>query len=380
MSATLSRELSEEESEQVYRNFGDYINSLSFGYLTEDSDLKAAGADLVMLKNFFTPQEALYVMDMPKDDFFTVEWFAEKEGMQPGEAEELLRDLATRGNIYREKREDGTMWYHNAPAAHGIFEFHAGAAMSPEWLGPLFQTLGTGTLQVCYDAGVPFYRCIPLGKEVVRDGDILPEDDIFEKLKGHRRFCLSPCACLDAVRDNLGAHNCDHPKGVCLQTDEMADFYLDDMGLGEDITLEQAEAVLRQGIKNDLAIQTTYANKNEIICQCNICHCGILPALKNWPGDAADKVSNYAIEFNRESCLKDGLCKSVCPMQVIDFDEEGYPVITGSCIGCGQCVLNCGMHARILVKKPDDQLVSYPKTVWETYSVMESNRRSKGAL
>ena len=26
------------------------------------------------------------------------------------------------------------------------------------------------------------------------------------------------------MRDNLGQHNCDHPKGVCIQTDEMADF------------------------------------------------------------------------------------------------------------------------------------------------------------
>ena len=380
MSATLTRELSEQEAEQVYSDFRNYVNSLSFGYFTEDDDLKSAGADVAMLKTFYTPQEALYVMDMPKDDFFTVEWFAEKEGMGKEEAESLLRDLAKRGNIYREKREDGKIWYHNAPAAHGIFEFHAGKAMSPEWLGPLFQTLGTGTLQVCYDAGVPFYRCVPLGKEVVRDGDILPEDDIFEKLKSHRRFCISPCACLDAVRDNLGAHNCDHPKGVCLQTDKMADYYLDDLGLGEDVTMEQAAEVLRQGIKNDLAIQTTYANENEIICQCNICHCGILPALKNWPGDAADKVTNYAIEFDKDKCRKDGTCKAKCTMQIIEMDDEGYPVINGSCIGCGQCVLNCATGARVLVKKPADQIVNYPETIWDTYPIMEDNRRAKGAL
>ncbi|WP_283170659.1 4Fe-4S dicluster domain-containing protein [Curtanaerobium respiraculi] len=380
MSAKLMRELTAEEIEEVYRNFSAYVNSLSFGYLTTDETMKAAGADLAMLKHFYTPQEALYIMDMPKDDFFTPEWFADKEDMDLAEAVELLTDLAKRGNIYRELRDDGKIWYHNAPAAHGIFEFHAGEAMDPSWLGPLFGTLGTGTLQICYDAGVPFYRCVPAGKELVKDEALLPEDDIFEKLKSHRRFCLSPCACLDAVRDNLGQHNCDHPKGVCLQTDKMADFYLDDMNLGEEITLEQAEGVLRRGIANDLAIQTTYAKDNEIICQCNVCHCGILPALKNWPGDAADAVTNYEIAFDSSKCVQCGTCIEKCTMKVLEFDESGYPALNGPCIGCGLCVINCPQGARILVRKPEDQLAEYPQSVWETYRIMEDNRRAKGAL
>ena len=380
MSATLTRELSAEEIEQVYRDFSAYVNSLSFGYFTVDEGMQAAGADTAMLKTFYTPQEALYVMDMPKDDFFTVEWWAEKQGMSVEDAEAWLVDMCKRGNIYREKR-DGQMLYHNAPAAHGIFEFHAGEAMSPEWLGPLFGVLGTGTLQVCYDAGIPFYRAVPTGPEVVKEGELLPEDDIFAKLKTHRRFCISPCACLDAVRDNLGQHNCDHPKGVCIQTDEMADFYLDDMGLGRDATLEEVEELLKKSLADDLCIQTTYAQDNEIICQCNICHCGILPALKNWPGDAADKVTNYVIEHDRDTCVKCGTCAERCPMKVITFDDEGYPVITGEagpCIGCGVCVMNCPAEARILARK--EETVDYPKTIWDAYPIMEANRRAKGAL
>lgn len=380
MSATLTRELTEEETGKVYRDLCDYINSLSFGYLTNDEELKAAGADLAMLQRFFTPQDALYVMDMPRDDFFTVEWFAEKEELPVEEAREILGAMAKRGIAYRELRDDGIIWYHNAPAAHGIFEFAAGKSFSPEWLGPFFATLNTGTLQICYDAGVPFYRCVPTGPDVVKEGELLPEDDLFEKLKTHRRFCLSPCACLDAVRDNLGVHNCDHPKGVCIQTDEMADFYLDDLGLGEDVPLEKIEEVLRQGIANDLALQTTYAKKNEIICQCNVCHCGILPALKNWPGDAASAVTNYVIEFDKDKCLQDGGCVDRCPMQVIEMNDEGYPEIVGPCIGCGQCVLVCTPGARILARKPDDEVVTYPDSVWETYVVMEKNREAKGAL
>lgn len=380
MSATLEKELTPEQTEEVYHRLSDYINSLSFGYFTEDPDMQAAGADLAMLKQFYTPQDALYVLDMPKDDFFTVEWFADKENLPVDKAKSILVDLAKRGDIYREQQEDGVIRYHNAPAAHGVFEFHAGEAMDASWLGPLFGVLGTGTLQVCYDAGVPFYRAVPLGKEVVKEGDLLPDDDIFANLKNHRRFCVSPCACLDAVRDNLGQHNCDHPKGVCIQTDEMADYYLDDLNLGTEVTADQVAQILHKSIERDLCIQTTYAKKNEVICQCNLCHCGILPALKNWPGDAASAVTNYRIEFDREKCAHHGTCATKCPMQAIVIDDEGYPVIKDTCIGCGQCVLNCEAGARILVRKPDDQVAQYPDTVWETYAVMEKNRREKGAL
>lgn len=378
MSATLTKELNEEETEQVYRDLCDYINSLSFGYLTNDEGLKEQGADLAMLKEFFTVQDALYVLDMPKDDFFTVDWFAEKENMADGEAEEILRDMAKRGIVYREMRDDGQMWYHNAPAAHGVFEFHAGEAMNAGWLGPLFATLGSGTLQICYDAGVPFYRAVPISKDVVKDQNVLPDDDIFERIKEHRRICVSPCACLDAVRDNLGVHNCDHAKGVCLQTDKMADYYLDDLNLGHEITVEQAEKIMHKCVDEGLCIQTTYAKDNEIICFCNICHCGILPALKNWPGDAAEAVSNYRVVCDYEQCDKSGACVAACPMQSIELNDDGYPEVVGSCVGCGQCVAACPTHARILVQK--DNPVSYPDSVWDTYVIMEENRRKKGQI
>lgn len=380
MGNATTKERSEQEVQQIYQDLLDYVDSLSFGYHTDDPEIKAAGADTAMLKEFYTPQDALYTIDMPKDDFFLPEWFAEKENLTSDQANETLLDMAKRGLIYREKRDDGNIWYHNAPAAHGIFEFHAGKAMNLGWIGPLFQTLGTGTLQVCYNAGVPFYRCVPLGKEVVKDEALLPEDDIFAKLKTHRRFCVSPCACIQAVRDTLGADNCQHPEGVCLQTDAMADFYLDDLNLGKEISEEQAEAILRKSIDRGLCIQTTYAKDNEIICQCNVCHCGILPALKNWPGDAAGAVTNYVIEHDRDACVQCGTCAEVCTMKVIEIADEGYPQITGSCIGCGQCVRNCTGDARILVRKPDNQIAEYPDTVWETYAVMEQNRREKGAL
>jgi NAD-dependent dihydropyrimidine dehydrogenase PreA subunit len=367
--------------EEIYRNLREYVHGLSFGYFTSDENLLEAGADLVMLKEFFTPQEALYVLDMPKDDFFSLEWFAETEKLSADEAKETLRSMAVRGNVYREKREDGKIWYHNVPVAHGIYEFHAGDKMNANWLGNgLFPTLTTGTMQVIYDAGVPFYRSVPIGNEVVKDGELLDEDNIFEKLESHRRFCISPCACLNASRDVLGIENCNHPTGVCIQTDEMADYYLDDLHLGHETTLEQTVKILKNNINSNLAVQTTFAKSNEIICSCSLCHCGILPALANWPGDAAQYVTNYEIVFDQSKCDKSELCASACPMHAITLGPDGYPEITGQCIGCGQCVRNCKAGARVLTIKSADRLYPLPQTVWDTYSIMEQSRRDKGVL
>ncbi|MGI6104756.1 MAG: 4Fe-4S dicluster domain-containing protein [Raoultibacter sp.] len=367
--------------EEIYQKLREYIHGLSFGYVTTDENLLEAGADLIMLKEFITPQEALYILDMPEDDFFTVEWFAEKQEMSLEEADETLRNMALRANVYREKRADGNIWYHNVPAAHGIYEFHAGPDMNANWLGNgLFPVLQTGTLQIVYDAGIPFYRCVPLGSEVVIEGELLPEDDIFAKLKTHRRFSIAPCACLNATRDVLGVHNCDHPTGVCIQTDEMADYYIDDLGLGREATLEETEKILRDCIANDLAVQTTFAKKNEIICSCSVCHCGILPALANWPGDAAQYVTNYEVLFNRLACTKCETCVTSCPMHCITLDSDGYPEITGQCIGCGQCVRNCESDARVLTVKSFESMHPLPERIWDTYPIMEQMRREKGAL
>lgn len=168
-----------------------------------------------MLKEFYTPQEALWCMDMPRNEFFSAQWFADAEGMTLEQAEETLRDLAVRGNIYREKTADGTMTYHMEPAAHGIYEFHAGKAMNANWIPGLYGTMAGGMLAQVYDAGIPFYRCVPAKSELVRGGDLEPDDDLFAMLSTHRRFCVSPCACLhDAVRVRRHGRVPDHGKAV----------------------------------------------------------------------------------------------------------------------------------------------------------------------
>ena len=360
--------------EEVYRAFQEYLDKFGFGYCAVEG-----GHEMAMLKEFYTPQEALWCMDMPRNDFFDVQWFAQTEGMDEAQAEETLRALAVKGDIYREKTEDGYR-YHMEPAAHGIYEFHAGDAMNANWISGLYGTMAGGMLAQVYDAGIPFYRCVPAKEELVKPGELEADDNLFEMLKTHRRFCVSPCACLQSSRDIMGIHNCNHDGNVCIQTDEMADYYLDDLKLGREITLEEAEAILRRNIDEGLAMQTTFAKKNEIICSCKVCHCGILQAAKMFPGDAMNNISRYEIEFDADKCIHDGGCAARCSMGAITIGDDGLPTTDASCIGCGQCVIACKPGARVLTHKKPEGLQPLPDVVWDAYAVMEGNRRSKGMI
>lgn len=368
-------ELTSQQEERLYKRFWEMVDSMAFGYG------KLNGEELIMLKRFYTPQDVMYVLDMPTSEFFTTADFAEIEGISEEEAEAILVDLTQRGNIYREKK-DGVYNYHAIPAAHGIFEFHT-RWLEPEWVGSgLIPTMSAPEVASgTYNAGVPFYHALPVNKDYVEEGQLLEEDDLFKLLASKRRWAVCPCDCLSISRDMFTPDQCDHPTNVCIQTDDMADYYVDDLKTGHDITLEEAEAILKRSIENGLVIQTTFSKKTEIFCSCSLCHCGILPGLKYFPGDAADSASRYFIKYTAETCLRCGACAERCPMQAISMDEEtGLPLVDHSCVGCGQCVGICPTNSRILNRKPDARVHDYAEDLWESYAWMENHRREAGRL
>lgn len=370
--------LTPEEEEALYNEFREWVNTLAFGYGTAD------GAELIMLKRFYTPEDVRNVMIMPKDEFFTAEQYAEMKGVGADEARELLLDLAKRANIYRERNEDGVDVFHVIPYAHGIYEFHT-RWLEEDWVmkGLYPHNLNPANSRLAFNAGFPFYHTLPCQPEKVQGG-VADEDDIWKIMEGKRRFAVCPCDCLATTRDMNNPYlpvECDHPTGVCIQTDNMADYYLDDLQTGKEITLEQAKAIVEKSIEKGLVVQTTFSKKNEIICSCGLCHCGILKGAKFFPGDANVNHTRYRIEFDRALCVKDHTCVQVCPMQAISIDEEtGFPVTDSSCVGCGQCVRACSASARVLVRKPEEEIHDYAQDMWESYAWMEQHRRDAGRL
>lgn len=49
----------------------------------------------------------------------------------------------------------------------------------------------------------------------------------------------------------------------------------------------------------------------------------------------------YQNVIGKGLCARCGICKGICPVQVIGFDEDAYPLLTGDCTECGFCTKCC---------------------------------------
>jgi len=62
------------------------------------------------------------------------------------------------------------------------------------------------------------------------------------------------------------------------------------------------------------------------------------------------------IEVEQEKCKRDGICATICPLELILQEGEGFPEPTGDadelCISCGHCVAVCPTGALSLSRMP----------------------------
>ncbi len=89
--------------------------------------------------------------------------------------------------------------------------------------------------------------------------------------------------------------------------------------------------------------------------------------------------------LDRSLCSKDGICKKVCPVNIIRLDSEGWPYFAeggeGRCISCGQCMAFCP-HAACHIdgmplaegRRVNRKLLPSPEAVKE---LMQSRRSTR---
>lgn len=90
-------------------------------------------------------------------------------------------------------------------------------------------------------------------------------------------------------------------------------------------------------------------------------------------------------QVNVEKCRRDGICSKVCPVMIINNDENGLPFLMPGgaerCIGCGQCVAFCPHGAASLdglpmerAEKVNRSLMPLPEAVGELMKTRRSVR------
>lgn len=358
-------------AEGIYVKLRDRFNELGFGYGPTES-----GVEFVMLKRFFTPTDARHMLEMEKDRFFTAEDYADISGRDVTEATGILEDMSKRGLIFRIRPEGQSAQYRLMPVAHGLYEFNLNH-VEPEWFVANSQHFIESWGRQWFAAGIPFYRSLPLKKEIVVNSEVLPYDDAEQQIRKHAKFAVSPCIC--RITTEMGGGPSDNRREICLIFDEMADFYIEN-GIGREITMEDALKIMNESRDMGLVIQTTNSKASEIMCSCNLEQCGIMKARKFFPGVANAYTSHYIIVENHDKCAGCGVCVAKCPMQSITLSEDNIAQTDASCVACGQCVPVCVNEARSLIKKADNEMRELPNTLYDCYLEMQKYRKENGQI
>lgn len=352
--------MNKKEETQIYKALLKTIDNLSFGF--PKSYLKS---DIALIKKLFTVDDAKDFI-MMGDGWITIKSYADKNNLSEEEAKAKLEGLANKALIFRVHKEDHDE-FRQFPFVLGFLEFQVEKMDK----GALMQT---GLYMISSKFGkrmsqtMPFYRSVPINKEVVEGSKVLPYDDIDAILDRHTRFAVAPCIC--RIMYKMKPFNkCNHPIETCITTDDYATFYIENK-IGREITKQEARQIMLDGEKDGRIINVTNSKDGENICSCCKCGCGMLYLKMKYPGPGTDYWSNYYSSVDNSKCVKCYTCIKKCTFGYIKKRKDGYIKIdTKGCLGCGICVKNCPTKA--LTLKMKEKTYEPPETYEEAIEIWQ---------
>lgn len=358
-----------EENREIYRALRDKFDRIGFGYTPTES-----GSEYVFLERFFTPEQARWVVALPFERYVTAADAAEIMGVTEDEAATMLYEMSREGQIYREMDDDGTRRYHLVPFAHGVFEFHVDR-IEDEWSAAMSSHYMEGWGKNFYGSSdTPIFRTIPLSPSLVSEGIVPPEENIEEVLRSKDRVAVALCMCRS--REKKAGRGCDHDLENCLTFDDFADFYVEN-GLARYIEIDEALDIVKRATKDGLVISMANSRDPEAICLCCGEACGLLGAIKYFPGPAVANVGNYRCVRDAQKCLRPkckDVCAKRCPTGAFKSKDGELTFRPEQCIGCGACVPTCPGRALTLVRKPDEEIYEPNETLFDTYTTISQQR------
>lgn len=345
----------DEEIPQIYQDLRKKMASIGTGISLGNGD--AAGYKFLM--SVFTEEEAAAIIPM-KYQWQTPAEYASLTGKTQEEAGALLWQLSKDGKIYRKRSEDGDYVYQPAPKAHGVWEWHVDE-QTPDWVPDFWigTNLGTAYSPMTPDNPYPFTRTMPIGKDVLGEGEsLLPYDDLEKYIRDASCRVVWTCACAEAYRkggvplpEGIGHVDEIHDLETCLVLNDMAEFYQEN-GWGRELTVDQALTHFRGLAARGYVPQTYNSQKGEVICFCKGMVCGLLMGRK-YRANTNQTHQNYIRRDNLSLCIGCGACVKACPIDIVKV-EKGKSVFDGAlCLGCGICVRACPTDAIKIYQKSD---------------------------
>jgi len=357
----------------IYRLLQRHLDKQAVGFPAAWS-----GADIRLLKRFFSPEEAklaLHLTCKPEPTGTIVERAARE--FSPEQIKRLLDSMFTKGAIgWKEK--DGTGHWYVLPLVVGMYEGQDGDP-SPAFLddtGAYFKTLGFGRSFLAVKPSQ--MRTIPINKSIPVEHPVATYDQIRAIVRDSPGpFVVVPCICRKskAMKNKPCAKT--SREETCLAFGDMATMVLRRKHCRE-VTRDEVLAILLQNEDDGLVLQPANTRQPEFVCSCCGCCCGMLSYQKFLPYPSDFWASNYIAEVSAEACSHCGTCVSRCQVDAVTLTgpSGGAEINLSRCIGCGLCVPTCPSEA-VRLKKKDPEAVP-PVNDEDLYDEVMANK--KGTL
>jgi ferredoxin len=166
---------------------------------------------------------------------------------------------------------------------------------------------------------------------------IVPYSVASEVLAQAGRVVLIDCVC------RVTADNCQSPRDACMVLGDATDYYLE-RGLGRSLDQAEAGRVLARAAEAGLVHCTdnpAMRTPSRVICNCCACCCSFVRGLKEEGLSRTIAASGYVAVTDAASCDACGVCVSRCIFDAREIHGDAVRLITGRCLGCGQCVPAC---------------------------------------
>lgn len=331
--------------DKIYREFIDWLGR-TWWKLQESEDL------MPVIKAWYSPEEAALLTGMPFSSR-SLEELAGNKGMDPAELDYRLHQLAQKGVVFRAKKGDTVRYSLN----DSFFVFlrsafwPGGEDEAAREMAPLVNRYFKSAFMDQYaDVHVKGLRALPIQKTIADTRRILPYEDVAQVLDQLDYFSVSVCPCRHRHNLDPDHQECDHPTEVCLHFGRLGR-YIDDHGLGRNITLKNAHEILALAADSGLVHGVSNWRQGvDTICNCCSCCCLWMESYHVLGHAKSLDASNYIVETTDETCKACGLCVERCPMDalsLVDSDTsdnkkgQAASLEPDLCIGCGVCVHKC---------------------------------------
>ncbi|MBN1614789.1 MAG: 4Fe-4S binding protein [Deltaproteobacteria bacterium] len=222
-------------------------------------------------------------------------------------------------------------------------------------------------------------RTLPVEMEIPSGSKAQTYEKASEIIKNAPRpLAVAKCSCRKLAR--RAGRGCDRPVENCIVFGDHARFQIEH-GHGREIDETEAQKILKEAEQAGLVhniMNFTESEGSSYLCNCCSCCCSTLAAINRLSPEgeiSGLSPSNFVAEVDIDQCSGCELCETYCTLKAIHI-EDGMPVVNAArCLGCGLCATHCPVAAIRLVRRPEDRMIHYPKTMDDLYNRVRSEVR-----